>query len=594
MSNAETILPARQPTSQAPAQALAGAWRLAAMAAVLACVAWFTIPVFAGHYNEGFQELIVLDARAILHGGTDRVDLLYRLVNDFFLASRFGVSLVMAGLLGLGLPPVAAFRLVMLVSLVGLAGASATILVRHYRVHPVFALLPALLFPGLFESAWFFNDNVLSAALSSIALALVWSSRSLVRTAMSAVLWGLAITCRTDAVLLAPAFLVLMLFGLPTWTMRLKHALVAAPLVAAVPLLTFAAFRLNFLDILPLTNRAQVAWDRHDPISHVFHPYLKAFAYPGMVAMAVGAVSIVVRRQWREILLCLVVPLIYAAAYGLMLVEVRYLLPLTPFFFILMTEGAHAVVRASPSVRTAGLALFGLALLTCFGPPVLLPDHRLWFLSTDDDMPRPTIGRFWSPAIGLWWTHKLEQGFDGSAAWLEDAARPGGLGVVVSTRWTPDHSVELLLEEHGFTGVRATTPASCAEIGEVFTRGQDRLLHLRVHIPLIPTEQASITWQALGAPCLRDLGKTASDPVLVVGQMVTIDPLPGEDAPGLQLIYLPKLDINHWADKLAGKSFIPVVMTAPIAQLPKLMMQPTSEAKRLLAEWAVAHRDLVR
>ena len=592
MSDAQTITPAREPAAGAPA--LARAWRIAAMAAVLGCLAWFTVPVFAGHYNEGFQELIVLDAEAILHGGTERVDLLYRLVNDFFLTSRFGVSLVMAGLLGIGLPAVTAFRLVMLVSLVALVGASATILVRHYRVHPVFALLPALLFPGLFESAWFFNDNVLSAALSSVALALVWSSRSLPRTAASAVLWGLAITCRTDAVLLAPAFLVLMLFGLPTWTMRLKHALVAAPLVAAVPLLSFAAFGLNFLHILPLTHRAQVAWDRHDPISHVIHPLLKAFAYPGMVAMAAGIASVIVRRQWREILLCLGVPLIYFAAYGLMLTEVRYLLPLTPFFGILMAEGAHAVARATPRVRTAGLALFGLALLSCCGPPLLLPDHRLWFLSTDDDMPRPTIGRFWSPAIGLWWNHRLEQGFDATATALEDAARPGGLGIVVSTRWTPDHSVELLLQEHGFTGVRATSPASCAEIGEVFTRGPDRLLHMRAHVPLIPTERASVTWQALGAPCLRDLGKTGSDRVLVVGQMATIDPLPGGDAPGVQMIYLPTLDINHWASKIAGKSFIPVVMTAPIAQLPELMLQPTSEARRALAQWAIAHRDLVR
>ena len=76
--------------------------------------------------------------------------------------------------------------------------------------------------------------------------------------------------------------------------------------------------------------------------------------------------------------------------------------------------------------------------------------------------------------------------------------------------------------------------------------------------------------------------------------MVTIDPLPGGDAPGVQMIYLPTLDINHWASKIAGKSFIPVVMTAPIAQLPELMLQPTSEAKRSLAQWAIAHRDLVR
>ncbi len=427
--------------------------RAIAGVAVLATLVWFTVPVFAGHYNEGFQNLIVMNAGAILHGGADHVDLLYKLVNDFFLASRLGLSLVMAGLLKLGIPAVTGFRLVMLVSLVVLVGANAAILVRHYRVPLVFACVPALLFPGLFESAWFFNDNVLSAALSSTALALFWSRRTLPATAGCAVLWGLAITCRTDAVLLAPAFLVLMWFELPGWGVRVRHALLAAPIVAAVPLLIYAALGLNFLDILPLTHRATVAWARNDPVSHVFHPLLKGIAYPGMVLMAAGAISVIVRRQWREILFCLGVPLVYAAAYGLLLTEVRYLLPLAPSFAILMVEGARAMLAAAPRRRTIGLTVLGLAFLTCFAPPVGLPLHSLYFLSTDDDMPRPSVGRFWSPVLSLWWNHTLEAGFEATGVALEAAAKPGGLGVVVSTRWTPDHSVELLLREHGFTGV---------------------------------------------------------------------------------------------------------------------------------------------
>ncbi len=582
------------PAIARPGLARVGAWHTVAIAAVLATLAWFTLPVFVGHYNEGFQHVIVTNAHAILGGDFRGTDILYGLVNDFFLVSRFGVSLLMAGLLKLGLPAVDGFRLIMLASLIVLVGANAAILVRRYNVHPVLACLPALLFPGLFESAWFFNDNVLSAALSSAALAVFWSRLTLPATAVSAVLWGLAIACRTDAVLLAPAFALLMWFELPDWRTRIRHALVAGPIVAAVPLLLFAAFGLNFLDILPLTKRSIIAWERKDPFSHVLHPPLKAFAPPGMLALALGAVAVVVRRQWREIMLCLAVPLLYAAAYGIMLTEVRYLLPLAPFFAILMVEGARALLHATGRMRTLGIAAFAVALAACFLPPVMLPHQRLYFLSTDNDMPRPSIGRFWSPVLSMWWNGKLGAGYDAMTDAVLAAAKPGGLGVVVSTRWTPDKIVDLVMRANGFTGQRAATPASCSEIGEVFTRGDDRLLHLRAHIPLLPTERAAITWRLLGAPCVRDLGMAPSDRVLIAGQMLLMERPPGLSAPGVVPLYVPELDINPWARFIAGKSYAYYVATAPLAEVPALLAPPLDERERVGAETAIEARSKVR
>ncbi len=561
--------------------------------AVVGLLAWFTIPVFVGHYNEGFQTITVMNAETIVEGHVHGVDLIYGLVNKFFLNSRFGLSVVLAGLLKLGFGAVNGFRAVQLLSLVGLVAANAAILVRRYGVHPVYACLPALLFPGLFETAWFPNDNLLSAALSSTALLLFWTRPTLLATAVSALLLGLAITCRTDAVLLAPAFLVLMWFELPTWPQRISRALVAGPIVAAVPLLVYAAFGLHFLDILSLTQRAGVAWDRHDPVSHLLHPALKGFSMPGLLLAAVGAVTAIQRRQWREIMLCLAVPLVYAAAYGLMLTEVRYLLPLTPFFGILLVIGMRAVLAAAGRWGRAGRVALVATGLLCFLPPVAPPVHALWFLTTDNDMTRPWVGRFWSPALAIWWNGKLKQGYDVAVAAVPAAAEPGGLGVVVSTRWTPDHAVDLILREHGFNGGRATTPASCSEIGEVFTRGNARVLHLRLHIPLLPKERSLVTWEALGAPCLHDLGKTATDRVLVVGQMLMSDPPVGLSLPGVTPMHVPALDINPWARFIASKSYGYFVATAEIADIPWLLKVPETEKEEVGAEWSVDHRALL-
>jgi len=565
-------------------------YHAAGIAAVVGLLVWFTIPVFAGHYNEGFQTDTVLNAETIVEGHAHGADIIYGLVNKFFLNSRFGLSVVLAGLLKLGFSAVNGFRIVQFLSLIGLVAANAAILVRRYGVHPVYACLPALLFPGLFETAWFPNDNLLSAALSSTALLLFWTRPTLLVTAASALLLGLAIACRTDAVLLAPAFLVLMWFELPTWPQRISRGLVAAPIVAAVPLLVYAAFGLHFLDILSLTHRAGIAWDRHDPVTHLLHPPLKGFSMPGLLLAAVGVVTIIQRRQWREIMLCLAVPLVYAAAYGLMLTEVRYLLPLTPFFGILLVIGARAVLAATGRWRMLGRAALVVTGLLCFLPPVAPPVHALWFLTTDNDMTRPWVGRFWSPALGMWWNGKLKQGYDVAVAAVPAAAEPGGLGVVVSTRWTPDKAVDLILREDGFTGSRVTTPASCSEIGEVFTRGNGRVLHLRLHIPLFPKERSLVTWEALGAPCLHDLGKVPSDRVLVVGQTLISDPPVGLSLPGVTPMYIPALDINRWARFIAGKSYGYFVATTEIMDIPWLLKAPETEKEEVGAEWAVDHR----
>lgn len=567
---------------------------------VVALIAWFAWPVTGAQMNEGFQSTIILNARALLAGDTSGIDPLYRLDNDFFLVSRLGLSLAVAPLLQLGLSPLFCVRLIMFVSLAGLVMANTVLLVRAYGVPPVLALLPSLLLPGLFESAWFLNDNVLSAALSSTALVVFWTGRSLPMTALAALLWGAAILCRTDAVLLAPAFAILLCSELPDWPARIRHAVVAGLIAAAVPFLVYAAAGLAFLDVFPLTARATLAWDRKDKLTHMLHPVLKGFSFPGLLATGAGAVAVLLGRRWREVGLCLVVPLIYAAAYGRMLTEVRYLLPLTPFFGILMVLGARAVAGAAPRVRTAAVGCMAAAVALCFAPPLLLPPHQLYFLSTDNDMIRPSIGRIWSPLLGDWWNRKLGTGSYvarnalASASAQHAADGNGGPGIVVSTRWTPDRMVDLHLTELGFTGRRAPEPPACREIAELFTRGNERILHVRAHIPMLPTERSATTWRRLVNPCLDALGVGGDARLLVVGQMLLTEPPPPLTEPAVRVLYAPVTDVVPWAQAIASKSYVPFVAVAPREAVPRFLVEPKDERDRVAAEAAIGRRAILQ
>jgi hypothetical protein len=593
-----------------PAARIAYAGLLAGVAAALA---WFTLPALGATYNEGFQTSIVMNAYAILHGGLADVDPLHGLNNDFMVYTRLGVSIVLAGLIKLGLPAAAAFRLLMLGSLGLLVAANAGLLAWRYRIHPLLACVPALLFPGLFESAWFFNDNVLSAALSSTAILLFWSRVSLPATAGAAALWGLAVACRSDAALIAPAFAVLGWYALPNWGARLRHALVAGPIAVAIPVLAYAAFGLNILDILPLTRRATELWARKETWAHILQPVINGFSLPGLLAMAVGAVSILRHRRRLEMLLCLAVPLLYALAYGRMLTEVRYLLPLTPFFGILMMEGWNAVQAASGSTRRVAGAAFAVALLACFVPPVftspvftspvfappglaspgLAALRPLTFMVADHDMPRPPLGRFWSPVLGMWWNRTLDEGATALAGALEAdvakaSARPDRTALVVSTYWSSDRMVDLILREHGFALAQADAPEACRQIGEMFTRDGVKVVHLRPHLPMTPTERAELNWRVLAVPCLKALGTGDAESVLVAGWMGLLERPAGLAAPGVVPLLTPALDINPLARSIAARRYSYYVAEVPVAAVPPLLEPALDAAEVEAAQAALA------
>ena len=107
--------------SRAPRERLI---RAAVGAAILVALAWFIVPVFGGSYTEGFESTIAINAREIIAGRVDRVDLLYPFSGRFFLVTRLGSEVVLGAVGAVtGFTGLVSFRLVMLASLLVLVGS---------------------------------------------------------------------------------------------------------------------------------------------------------------------------------------------------------------------------------------------------------------------------------------------------------------------------------------------------------------------------------------------------------------------------------------------------------------------------------------
>ncbi len=572
-----------EPSGERPHPALNGLARQLAMVAAVIAMAWFLFPILRGTYTEGFEPMIGINADRLLAGRPEEADTLYPFNQRFFLVTRLGITLLLGGANLLdGLPTLANFRGIMFASVLLLVGATAFILRRKYQVHPVFGCLACFLLPPVFESAYFFNDNLLSAGVATLAFALFWTRLSLPATAVAALLMGIAMATRPDALLLTPAFAVVAHFEIPDWRTRIRHALVASPILVAVPFGLYAVCGLSFLDVFAVAPRALTLWNRQFTLWTYLGHVLNGLSLPAMVILPVGLLRFFRLRQWREILLCFGVPLLYVAAYGSSLFQLRYLIPLTPLLAIAIVEGGRAVLQGRSLVLRAMLAA---ALLACFVPPRSIPVRALTSITIDYDGPRPFLGRFWSPMVWSAWLERVNHGVEAmrDAVTLQAQAQP--TSAVVSETWTADRLVHLTLLELGFRQRVGAGPPACRTVAEVFVRGATTILHVRLHVPFVADAVDAVVWRDLGPACLEQAGLAASPLVLATWRTDT-----ASDADGLSLA-ARLLRVDRW---LSYFSTYQVARIEP-AQVAAQLRQPQSlaqvqEMDRIMA----ARADLLR
>lgn len=499
--------------------------RAISMAAVGAVALWFALPAFSPAYSEGFQPQIALNAQALGAG-----DALYPFNGRFFLLTRLGTSLAVSGLQHISdLTGLAAFRLIGLGSLVVLLGALVALLWRIYRVRPVLALLCCILFPPVFESAYLPNDNMPSAALVCLAVLVFWTRPTIPGTAVTGLLLGAAAVLRLDAVLVAPAFAILLLTEVQGWGARAVRACIAGALVLAVPVTVYWLCGLSFADTFAAVDRATLLWDRPQrALYNDTRTLMRSVTVLGGVAWLLGVAAFARGRRWRELGLSVLVPLLYVAAYRSQLVENRYLLPLSPFVLLAMAEGLRSVGALPGRWRTAALGALAAGFAVWVAPP---PAGLPTVFAADDEGPRLVLGRAWNPWPTLWWQDRLRAGQAAVEAGIERvAAAPDP--VIVTGFWTGDRITALMLLERGFSPSPDAAPETCRGIAETWTRGPAALLLIRTHVPFVLRRSELVTWQEAGLPCLR-AARPGADAVLLVNSGALDGPTATFDAPGV-------------------------------------------------------------
>jgi hypothetical protein len=507
-------------------------------AAVLALLAVALSPVLTRSHVEGFTYFT--ETMAFLVPDAARGDPLWAMNHRYFYLSRPGVVWAMAPLAQLA--PGQAYDLLMWIALpVFLTG-----LVSFARVWSgarwLSCIAALLALPIAVEVNFFHNDNVLATGLSLWALVLVVGGRGAGAVAGAGVLYGLAVLCRLDQVLLGPFFAVLLV--LPASSVAGALLRVAAMGLGFV--LVHGAFALidpqaaNLILRIAVVAEADALWGRGAGAPLVLairdsSAILIALG-AGLPAMAAGAVALVAScrsggaRVWaRPALLILYPVFIYALTIGKyydprgVMVMLPMLAPLAALGIDRWIVGPLLGAPARPGPLRGAVA--ALILLPVFVPGVPLVERVLPIGRETENAPPTLTGRIWF--TGAWRDWQTE-GFhrpDAAAAALVRGLLAGGISpvVVVTSAWTDDRR----LQHAGVTGGFAPAgpaPGPCAGVAERWEHGDGTvLIHLRAHVPFLPDADvnSAALFLARGADCLRSVPEPARVAVSAHGVDVT-------------------------------------------------------------------------
>jgi hypothetical protein len=480
-----------------------GPWRKGFLRlALVLSAAILLLPALTPAHGEGFSASIVSLGLHIREGDVSKFDGLYPVNVEFFGLTRLGTALVVSLLSRLpGVSGDLAMRVTMWVSFAVFLIASAILTRRWSSASWTAAAMALLLLPGATESAFFFNDNVLSSALALASLALIVTRHGVASAAVAGLAFGAAMLARADALLIAPA--VPLLFHQADRFERrffLKSA-VFGVCCAVVVFGVLAAFHSTFLDVVRISGYVVSLWDRGWSLLRHAEQGILFAGIVGAIFLGLGVFQVVRQRDRPTLLLLVGVPLVFNLASLGKLWESRQFLPLTPFLAALVIRGWRYAAPAPGASRWWHMRtmLVGVAVFVMLGP---LVNQRI------DDGPRATIGRLQDLRQWLRWQRAVNTNVRDIHRFTADL-ESSGLSVVLTDEWTPDRFFHLALQESGFDVVStAHLPAACQKTAELFARGQSRVVHVRLHSPifraweLMMPERASI----YGRPCVKALG----------------------------------------------------------------------------------------
>ena len=447
---------------------------------ILICL-YLTWPAFNAVHLEGFtaqtESIALLMSRA---PGIEH-DPYLPLVSQFIYQTRSAVIDGMALIYEL-FPNAGdrAFQGVVLASYCLLLAASVLFARRWGGMSPVFPFFALILTQGIAETSFFFNDNIVSAALACAGLALI--SQKSAKTAWMAcgIFMALAILSRLDAVLMVPVVMGIVFYSYKDNYKRFVACSVIVLTTGALLIASAIYHGFSLLDVLFVAGKfvnQVIDEPTHDKYRLVWIRIL----FIGLSSLPLLLIGIWI--NWQKLksqhsyigLVTFIVYPVLLAIFAPKATEVRYIFPLlSPLIALHVGTGMQWVYQQihdkySGKKYWYAVAATGFALVVAAMPPALVKMY---------DGPRGIFGRLWSPVSWAHWQASVHQS-SGRSKNLVAALDDRRTNILVSTHYNDEFYMRLRLIEAGFIPQATHHIFQGCDGFSVLKKGNSTVAHIR-------------------------------------------------------------------------------------------------------------------
>lgn len=428
--------------------------------------AWLFWPMLSPVHVEGFSASIVALGLHVAEGSVRDFMPFAPLNADYYGLTKLGAVLGVAWLSPL-LGGEGAFRLLLWGGMALTLGTSAWLIRQWSGSRWIVCAATLVLMPGVAESGFFFNDNVLAAGLILPALAIILRWRSPAAALIAGALIGCAVTVRTDMMVLAATAVPLIAIERRSWRKAAIVTGIAGATAVAVLFALYALVGATPIDAAKVGALAVSLWARTPDPWRFLSVILLFCGLPGLVLAALGAARLARVRAWYRLALLAGVPVLFNLILFGKMWEVRQLLVLAPFVGALVARGIDAAVTEAGARRWGLPATLSLVALFSLAGPILGYNFS--------DGPRELTGRLAGIVRWRGWQEAVRQDFARIDRLV--AATPGGRPhAIITDGWNDDRYLHLTLLERGFR--RAPLPPACTMIAEAMRSGSRTVVQL--------------------------------------------------------------------------------------------------------------------
>lgn len=447
-------------------------------------VGYLVFPVFTSVHIEGFSGQI--ESIAYLKSVNLQLnhDPYMALITQFIYQTRAFVVLLLAGIFSLfGNINTLAFQILTASSLLVLATASvlfAQIWLKKMHLHWGYALLAIALTPGIFELGFYFNDNIVSAALAVMALLVIsWQFNSLT-VIVSAILFTLATLSRIDAIFIGPIILGVMIYQAISLRYFLKYSILYALSVLSIYLLSFFALGFTLIDAFLLAQKfiLDISYLKNLVLTKLYFLGL-VIVPPLLIGLYTFSKSQLQQKHYILIISFVVYPILLFL-FAPKATETRYIFPLlSPIIALMGAIGLHNLVKAATHysfTKTKLLAYgYGISVIVIMAWPPMY--------SVFKDGPRSVTGRLWSPIVWQDWQNSVNTSLSTLNQLIADTQTPDNIAhpsLFITLHYNDEYYLRMKLIEQGYLPQQATQDTAKKCIGVSFFKKDTHLIyHLR-------------------------------------------------------------------------------------------------------------------